>query len=121
MEETIFDLDGTPVAYIAHYDEKTIYMWDGTPVAYLNNECIYGFNGKHLGWFENGIIWNLVGEKNGCIRELLSVYSKYEPFKSFKQFKPFKAFEEFSQYKPSFNQYSSSNITLSQFLLNGRE
>ncbi len=34
----------------------TIYLWGGKPVAYLSAESddgfhVYGFNGKHLGWF----------------------------------------------------------------------
>ncbi len=54
MELTIYDKSGRPHAYIA--DDGTIYLWNGEPVAYLEEEHVYGFNGTHLGRFENGII-----------------------------------------------------------------
>ena len=53
-EITLFDRDGSPVAYIDTSDNYTIYLWDGTPSAYLadssatNSLTIYGFNGKLL-------------------------------------------------------------------------
>lgn len=120
MEETLFDKDGTPVSYIDYNDEATIYLWDGTPVAYLDEDSkIYGFNGKHLGWYENGIIRNLTGEKNGFNRSSLPCYARYEPYKSYKKYKPYKSYKEYSKYKPYYK-YSSSNESLSQFLLRGK-
>jgi hypothetical protein len=59
-ETALFNSDGSPVAYIAlENDDLTIYMWSGKPVAYLESSSgggfsIYGFNGKHLGWFVKG-------------------------------------------------------------------
>jgi hypothetical protein len=53
MQETLFDINGNPVAYIDYDDEDIIYLWDGIPVAYLDYESnIYGFNGKYLGWLK---------------------------------------------------------------------
>lgn len=53
MEEiTLFETSGQPTAYIATED-MTIFLWTGEPVAYFIKNSIYGFNGKHLGWFEN--------------------------------------------------------------------
>ncbi|MEI6091958.1 MAG: 4-fold beta flower protein [bacterium] len=92
MEETLFDKDGTPVAYIDYNDESTIYFWDGTPISYLDEDNkIYGFNGKHLGWYEDGIIRNLTGEKNSFNSSSLPGYAKYEPYKSYKKYKPYKS------------------------------
>jgi len=51
---TIFDPDGNPCAYITMGD-MTIYLLEGNPVAYLDGSNVYGFNGKHLGWFETVI------------------------------------------------------------------
>ena len=99
MEETLHDQNGNAIAYVAYDDESTIYLWDGTPAAYLDEENrIDGFNGKHLGWYEDGIVWNLEGSKTGYNRETLPVFAKFEPFKSFKKFKPFKSFKEFSRF-----------------------
>src|SRR4051794_4518208 len=59
-EVTLFDKNGAAVAYIAVDDEATIYLWQGRPVAYLKRDGddvhIYNFEGKHLGWFDRGVI-----------------------------------------------------------------
>jgi hypothetical protein len=55
-EITLFDREGTPIAYIDTGEDLTIFLWNGSPVAYLENSSIYGFNGRHLGWFKEGII-----------------------------------------------------------------
>ena len=100
-------------------DENTIYLWNGKPAAYLDDDKrIYGFNGKHLGWYENGVIWNLSGEKNGFNDSALPVFAKFEPFKSFKKFKPFKSFKQFAKTKPYYKT-NTSKESLSQFLMNG--
>jgi hypothetical protein len=108
---TLFNKDGNAVAYIDD-DNETIFLWDGTPVAYLDNENLYGFNGKHLGWYENGIIWNHSGERCGFSKESLPVFAKFEPFKSFKKFRPFKSFKEFAPFKP----FKSSLISTMNFI-----
>jgi hypothetical protein len=43
----------------------SLYDGSGKPVAYLDSDAaepggfmVYGFNGKHLGWFVNGVIWD---------------------------------------------------------------
>lgn len=79
---TLFDNNGNAIAYIE--DDQTIYLWDGTPVAYLDSNDIFGFNGKHLGWFEGEIVWNHDGKRNGFNKKSLPCFAKFEPFKSFK-------------------------------------
>ena len=120
MEETLFDIYGNPVAYIDHTSpEKTFYLWNGTPVCYLVENRVYGYNGSHLGWFENGVIYDLSGSRVGYNREALRVMPRLEPFKSFKQFKPFRSFREFAHYRPFFS-IRQSEEPLSQFLSRGR-
>ncbi len=120
MQESLLDKNGNAVAYIDYNDDNTIYLWNGTPVAYLDSENkIYGFNGKHLGWFEDGILWNHNGYKSGFNKNSVPVFAKFEPFKTFKQFKPFKAFKEFSKVKP-FKSSTVSDESLEQFLTNGK-
>lgn len=43
-EISLFDSDGSPVAYINMEDEMTIYSWSGKPVAYLESSSGGGFN-----------------------------------------------------------------------------
>ena len=65
-EITLFDANGAPVAYIAPDEEWAIYLWNGKPVAYLEHDgdafSIYGFNGKHLGWFDEGVVRDHQGD-----------------------------------------------------------
>lgn len=119
MEETLFETNGTPVAYI-DYSDSTIFLWNGKPVGYLDaDNCIFGFNGKHLGWYEDGIVWNLQGEITGYNKKTLPVYAKYEPYKSYKKYKPYKSYKEYTKYKPYKKTYKS-DILLTQFLLEGK-
>jgi hypothetical protein len=114
-ETTLFNSDGTPVAYIAvaeDNEEPTIYLWSGRPVAYLASSSsdgysIYGFNGKHLGWFVKGIARDHDGDGACGVREVVQS-PKAEPFKAFKQFQPFKAFKVFEPFRPVFTQKWSS-------------
>lgn len=92
-EVSLFDSDGNAVAYIAFDgDAPTIYMWSGKPVAYLANSSgagvsIYGFNGKHLGWFVKGVARDHDGNATCGVRQVVAS-PKFEPFKAFKVFEP---------------------------------
>lgn len=98
-EVSLFSNKGTPAAYVAVDEGMTIYLWDGKPVAYLEPEIggtgfhVYGFNGKHLGWFEKGVIWDHDGDGSCAVKERLQS-AQFEPFKTFKQFKPLRAVKE---------------------------
>ena len=87
-EISLFTASGNAVAYIAVSDDMTIYLWGGKPVAYLESDSgsdfhVYGFNGKHLGWFINGAIWNHNGDAVCAVEDLIQS-PNFEPFKSFK-------------------------------------
>ena len=49
---TLYNREGRAIAYI--YEGEYIYLYGGKPVGYLDEESVYGFNGKHLGRFEEG-------------------------------------------------------------------
>jgi len=68
------------VAYIAD-DRETIYLWDGHAVAYLYEDKVYGCNGKHLGWFVDGIIYDLYELRAGFIKSKCPVAIYAEPAK----------------------------------------
>jgi hypothetical protein len=118
MEETLYDISGNPVAYIDYDSECTVYMWSGKPVAYITSDMIYGFNGKHLGWYVDGVVRNLSGQICGTNRYAATVYLKYEPYKAYKQYRPYRAFREFAHFKPLFTRVKS-NESLSQVLSRG--
>jgi len=97
-EVDLYDTQGNPVVYIAIDDGMTIYSWGGQPDAYLkrgqNNEFdVYGFNGKHLGWFIKGKLidhdgYAVCGTKESVSMPLLP------PLKSLKSLKPLKSLPE---------------------------
>lgn len=119
MEETLFDLQGNPVAYIDYDNGCTIFMWNGLPVAYLEpDKSLYGFNGMHIGWYEDGIVRNISGEIAGFNLKSATVFTKYEPYKSFKRYIPFKRFKRTQHYKPIFGTIQSRE-SLSQLLCSG--
>lgn len=102
-EVTLYNSSGTPVAYIG--DESTIYLWNGISAAYLDTSAgesnIWGFNGKHLGWFENGVIWDNRGDGACAIEAALPNFGKPEPLKSLKRLRPLKQQQELTPLKPT--------------------
>jgi mRNA-degrading endonuclease RelE of RelBE toxin-antitoxin system len=117
---TLFDCNGKPTAYISDQKERVIYTFSGMPMAYIDEqENIYGFNGVHLGWFEDDIIWEHSGSRVGFTKDTCPVFRQFEPFKGFKQFKPFKVYTQYAPYKPC-RAYDNSSIPLESFLGGGR-
>jgi hypothetical protein len=116
-EITLFDKDGDAVAYIADDEDATIYLWDGTPVAYLESNGnafhIYGFNGKHLGWFEDGVVRDRGGYAVGFIKGAINKTTKYEPYKGYKKYKPYKSYTQYAPCKPYYkSQFSGTYLSL---------
>lgn len=119
-ETSIFDAAGKPTAYIA--EELTIYLWSGKPVAYLHSESgkvhIYGFNGKHLGWFVRGIVRDHEGNAVGAVKEVFRSSIEHEPYKSYKEYKPYKSYREYAPYQPYLGS-DWSQLPLRLFLMQG--
>lgn len=120
-EISLFDSKGVATAYIA--EDLTIYLWAGKPVAYLVNDPfggfhIYGFNGRHLGWFESGIIYDHQGYAVGAVKEAFLRPPSYEPIKGLKALKPLKSLRELPPLKPIFMK-KWANTSLKLFLLQG--
>lgn len=119
-ETSLFDSSGQPVAYVA--EELTIYLWSGKPVAYLYPDSgklhVYGFNGKHLGWFVKGIVRNHEGDAVGAVKEVFTSSVEYEPYKAYKEYKPYKSYREYAPYQPYLSR-NWSDVPLRLFLQQG--
>lgn len=121
-EIDLFNGTAEPKAYVA--EDMTIYLWSGEPVAYLDTDRssseidIYGFNGKHLGWFRRGVVYDHDGYAVGAVKDAFINKPLSVPFKGFKKFKPFKAFKEFAPFRPFFTK-SWSDTSLIRFLRRG--
>lgn len=82
MEKALFNFKGEPVAYISDDPNKTVYLWDGHPVAYLYGYHVYGFNGRHLGWLINNVLYDSDGNRIGFTATTCPVAPYEEPPKA---------------------------------------
>lgn len=119
-EVTLFGPDGSATAYIDSDNQLTIYLWNGEPVAYLRQTEIYGFNGKHLGWFKDGIVWDRQGFGVGFIKGAVAKMTKLEPLKSLKQLIPLRALPELPTLEP-IHKDKWSQMPLELFLSSGKQ
>jgi 4-fold beta-flower domain-containing protein len=121
-EFSLFDSSGRPAAYVS--EGLTIYLWSGTPVAYLTEDDlsdgfhVYGFNGRHLGWFISGIIRDHHGDAVGGLKEAFRSPTELEPLKGSKQSKPVKSVAELPPVPPEMSR-ERSEIPLRSFLMQG--
>jgi hypothetical protein len=83
METTLYDKSGKAVAYVV--EDGAIYLWKGNAVAYVDGEAVHGWNGKHMGWFMDGIVYDLRGMRIGFVSDKCPVATYAQPAKYAKQ------------------------------------
>ena len=114
---TFYDSYGTPVAYTE--DDESIYLFKENPVAYFYENKVYGYNGHHFGWYENG--W--VRDKNGrCVfftenatgSGPIKPVKKITPIKNVKRVRPVKNVKHVANVRPV-NALSWSPLSGKQF------
>ncbi len=119
---SLFNAHGEAEAYIT--PDKTIYLWSGKPVAYLYSdprragESIYAFDGKYLGWFEQGFARDRNGDQTCGVKSVIKS-RQLEPLKSLKELKPIKALRELPPIRPIIH-HSWSDTSCRTFLSRGR-
>jgi hypothetical protein len=118
MEVTLFDKKGKPVAYLAD-DGETVYLWNGSLVAYLYEDKLYGWNGKQLGWFVNGTVFDIYGLRAGFIKSKSPLVTEIEPPKTVKQMKGIKKVRQPQVVKPVMC-YGYSGKPLEELLEEGK-
>jgi hypothetical protein len=117
METTLYDKNGCPTAYLAE-DKETIYLWDGKAAAYVVDEKIYGFNGRHIGWYKNGVLYDCNGAKIGFRGDKCPSARNTSPIKCIKQVKHVKSERRVSRIRPVFK-VGSSDEAFGGFLAKG--
>ena len=118
-EINLYDSSGNATAYIDDYlADRVIYLWNGTPQAYLIQSDVFGFNGKHLGWFEKGILRDNDGKLVATIKEAADKITVDGSLKGLKQTPPEKKYHEMPPVRPYFSTLWSLT-KLNDFLLNG--
>ena len=116
---SLYDKEGEAVAYIDTND-ATIYLWGGKPVAYLDGTNIYGFNGNHIGWLEEGIIFDHDGNVAGFIKGAVNEPTQFESLKGLKELKPLKSLKELAPLKPLKSRMWSPTPLETSFTVRGR-
>lgn len=116
---TLFDSSGTAIAFMDTQEQMAIYSWRGQAVAYLEGNSVWGFNGKHLGWFSKGIIRDHNGYAVGCVRGAIAISYRPEPPKGLRGVRPSRSLQELKPLKPLTNNTWSAT-PLSLFLALGR-
>jgi hypothetical protein len=121
-EISLLDKTGEAKAYIT--DDLTIYLWDGVPVAYLDNSNntthLYEFNGHHLGWFTNGILYNNEGDIVGTQKSMTTMMTSLSGGKGIKRMLPYKHLKQTTPIKPILSSNWSST-ELATFLSAGKD
>lgn len=117
-EFSFYDSRGRAAVYIELSDGLTFYLWPGEPVGYLDTDSIFGFNGKHLGWYHDGLVYDheggIVVAPAGALREPPAP----APLRSLKELKPLKGLKELKPFKPLFGR-TWSEIPARVFFLMG--
>ena len=121
---SLFDKNGEAICYIDYDEKATIYMWDGTPVAFIqkdrNDDCIFGFNGQFLGWYEDGKVYDKQGYIVGATKEKLNRIASMERIKSMKRIAPIRPITSMAPIRPMLR-FSWSDTLLSAFILSGKK
>ncbi len=117
METTLFNKNGKPVAYLAE-DGETIYLWDGRAVAYVVGDRVIGWNGRQLGWFANGTVFDIYGLRTGFIKSKSPIPTDLEPGKPAKQVKGARSTRQGAIPKPAMC-YGYSERSLEEILEEG--
>jgi hypothetical protein len=118
METTLFDGRGHPVAYIAEDDDNSIYLWSGHAVAYVLGENVFGWNGRHLGWFVEGVMYDSRGRRVGSVGARCPYATHSEPMKYVKYAKYAKYARHVAYARPAFS-LSYAEEPLDEFLKQG--
>lgn len=116
MTLDFYDRSGRPYAYSE--DGETIYTFSGVPIAYIDDDSIYGFNGRHLGHFQSGAVYDQHGNTLIFTDEAsggpMKPMRQMKPMKSMKQMLPMKAMKQMKPMRPMFSlgwsQYSPEQV-----------
>lgn len=117
-----FDPKGAAAVYFEISDpERTFYFWsEGTPACYMDEDSLYGFNGKHLGWLRDGAVYDHDGNVVVATAARFKDPVELPPPKAPKEYKPYKDYKEHRPYKPVFN-HAWSKIAARAFFLQGKK
>ena len=115
METTLYDVRRRPRIYISADGENTIYTWDGHAVARIDGEHVFGWRGRHIGWFVEGILYDTKGFRIGFTAETFADPTFPEPGKYAKYRTSPPHAQQAVQDRPEFS-FGNSNEDLDTFM-----
>lgn len=86
----------------------------------LGSQYIYGFNGKHLGWFIKGLVYDHDGDAVGAVTSRFKTPQPVCPIESIQKIKSVKTVQRLPPLKPLFHSSWADDVTLKRFLLAGK-
>lgn len=123
QQVSLFNSEGKAKAYIDYGENATIFLWNGSAVAFLtkdeNDIAVVGFNGKFLGWYQNGIIYNDTGFAVGAKEGATNLMTEVEPVKEVQEVVPVKPVIPIIPLRPHLRDTWSSKSLL-YFLTSGK-
>lgn len=114
----LFDSRGRAAVFLEPSDDLTFYLWSGEPVAYLDDDSVYGFNGKHLGWYRNGAVYDQDGDIVVAPASMFRGAVEAAPPRGIRGLKPLKGIKELRPLKPLFG-LSWARMPAAVFFLRG--
>jgi hypothetical protein len=87
-------------------------------VAYLDDDSVYGFNGKHLGWYRNGAVYDQDGDIVVARASMFRGAVEAAPPRGIRGLKPLKGLKELRPLRPLFG-LSWSRMPAAVFFLRG--
>ncbi len=119
MERILFNSQDNPIAYIADDGQRTICLWNGCAVAYIDDQLdCYGWNGRYLGWIEDGTLYDTRGQAVGFMKPKCPGHAYALPPKYMKVVSHAKHAKRPSRPRPP-RRTGTSNRALSDFLRAG--
>ena len=118
MDDVLFDGKGQPVAYIEVDGERIVYLWSGHAVAYFFGDRIFGWNGNHIGWYAEGVLYDTHGQRVGSIGDKCPRALQATRVKSAKHARSAKFARKPEYERPAYrNHYSEQDF--GEFLMEG--
>ena len=69
METSLYDDQGNAITFVTDGPDPIMYRFSGAALAFIAGDAVFAWNGLHLGWYTDGLLFNLKGARIGSIKE----------------------------------------------------
>jgi hypothetical protein len=98
-----FDSNGRATCYSP--DGEHLYLWTGQPVGYFNEDRVYSFSGRLMGWIRNGWLCDRQNRPALFSRDAtggpLRPMRQMAPMRSMRHMRPMKAMRQLAHIRPA--------------------